>query len=134
MSNTRILQLQEFLSEDPSDSFSSYALALEYQKAGELEMAVLQMELLRSMDPDYLPLYYQLGGFYKEQKNLIAAEGVLREGIMLAEAQKNKHTLAELKQSLSDIVEDDFWFPLIYPFSDAETDKSHFNPYFCLPV
>ncbi len=108
MSNTRILQLQEFLSEDPSDSFSSYALALEYQKAGELEMAVLQMELLRSMDPDYLPLYYQLGGFYKEQKNLIAAEGVLREGIMLAEAQKNKHTLAELKQSLSDIVEDDF--------------------------
>lgn len=108
MNNSRIQQLLEFISEDPNDSFSMYALALEYHKAGETENAILQLEKLRNYNPDYLALYYQLGNFYKQQHDMVNAELVLRDGILLAEAQKNKHTLAELKQSLSDIVEDDF--------------------------
>lgn len=37
MSQDRIAQLKEFLENDPADSFTRYALALEYAGLGEIQ-------------------------------------------------------------------------------------------------
>ena len=54
----RIDLLKGFLEENPKDSFSRYALALEYVKLAQLEDARREFETVRDGDPDYLATYY----------------------------------------------------------------------------
>jgi thioredoxin-like negative regulator of GroEL len=53
---TRIEMLQSYLAEDPSDSFSRYALALELIKLSNLEGALDHMAFINQNDPSYLPI------------------------------------------------------------------------------
>jgi predicted Zn-dependent protease len=104
MNPSRIRQLKEMLAEDPSDSFCSYALALEY--AGDpstRKLAIAELERLKKNDPDYLALYYQLGLLYHQQEENQMAKQILNEGMLLAKKQGNSHTYAELKFLLEDI-------------------------------
>ena len=60
----RIEILRGFLEDNPKDSFSRYALALEYVKAGQSDDAVREFETVKKNNPDYVATYFQLGQLY----------------------------------------------------------------------
>lgn len=103
MSIERIRMLEEFIRDDPSDSFSRYALALEYVSAKDLPKALLLLENLKADDPAYLPLYYQSGMLNLQLGRNEEAVKIFREGIKLANEQGNRHTLSELQMALDDL-------------------------------
>lgn len=102
MSN-KIAQLEQFILEDPSDSFSIYALALEHIKISNVEKAKMLLLNLKEKNPDYLALYYQLGKLYELTENKEIAIEIYREGVNIAIQQKNSHTKAELLFALEDL-------------------------------
>lgn len=97
MENKRIQQLLEFLDQDPGDSFSRYALGLEYLRMNELESAQSIWNELLQRDPEYLATYYQLGNVKAELGDRVAALETYERGIECARRQQNSHTLSELQ-------------------------------------
>jgi tetratricopeptide (TPR) repeat protein len=98
----RIKMLEQFLKDDPTDPFSLYALALEYQKENVNKSAELFEELLHK-HPDYLPTYYMAGSFYIEQANADHALQILREGLELARRQGDTSAARELQAAIQNL-------------------------------
>ena len=96
MKNNRIDTLLQFLKEDPQDSFVRFALAKEYEKMGTLKSALDTYEELREMDPDYVGLYYHLGGLYIQLNEKEKALNTFETGITVAKKQADFHALSEL--------------------------------------
>jgi len=96
----RIEILKGFLDENPNDSFSRYALALEYVKLGQHEEAVRQFETVKKNDPDYVATYFQLGQLYQKLGRQHEAEKTLRTGITVAAKAGDEHTKSELEGAL----------------------------------
>src|SRR4051812_49025396 len=99
-SNLRIKTLLEYLHDNPDDSFSQYALALEYDKLGKREKAIRLLEQLKTREPDYLACYYQLGKLYEADGKPENASETFKKGIEVATKQKNQKTLNELRSAL----------------------------------
>jgi Tfp pilus assembly protein PilF len=99
----RIDLLKGFLQENPNDSFSRYALALEYVKLGKIDDARREFETVRDNDPEYLATYYQLGQLYQRIGLLHDAEKTFRVGITVASRQKDDHTRSELEGALESL-------------------------------
>jgi len=95
--------LKGFLQENPNDSFSRYALALEYVKLGQLDDARREFETVRENDPDYLATYYQLGQLYLRMNLRHEAEKSFRTGITVAIKQRDDHTRSELEGALESL-------------------------------
>ena len=96
----RIDILKGFLAENPNDSFSRYALALEYVKLGQHEDARREFETVTSSDPDYVATYYQLGQLYQKMSLPHEAEKTYRTGIVVAGKAGDSHTQSELAAAL----------------------------------
>ena len=108
---SRIEQLQEFLKDDISDSFLQYALALEYVRVKENDIARDCFLKLIKEDKNYVASYYQLGKLYESLNEVEKAMGVYKNGIEIAQKIENKKTLLELQEaydSLIGIDEDEF--------------------------
>lgn len=88
------------LKTDPKDSFLTYALALEYEKEGNIAKAISTIEELMSDDPDYLGAYYKLGQLYEGKDNLEKARKIYKVGIKLADQQKDNKAKGELEEAL----------------------------------
>jgi tetratricopeptide (TPR) repeat protein len=99
----KIAQLEQFILEDPTDSFSIYALALEFSKLNNFEKAKMLLLDLKEKNPAYLALYYQLGKLYELTENKDIAIEIYREGVNIAIQQNNSHTKAELLFALEDL-------------------------------
>ena len=100
MRKDRLQQLTELLKDSPEDPFLLYAIALEHQANHNFEVAVERFEHLLTIHPDYLPVYYQLGGLYVHTGELAKAEETYSRGILLAQEQKDQRTLSELRSAL----------------------------------
>lgn len=96
----RIEILQGFLDGNPNDSFSRYALALEYVKLGQNEDAVREFETVKNNDPDYVATYFQLGQLYQKLGQNHEAEKTFRTGITVASKAGDEHTRSELEGAL----------------------------------
>ncbi len=103
MQNQRIQMLETFLGEDPGDSFSKYALALEYVAEGNIQKGIDLLIELRNSDPEYLALYYQLGKLFEQQNNISEAVICFKKGIEIASHQNNHHAKAELNMALNEL-------------------------------
>ncbi len=99
----RIDLLKGFLEESPDDSFSRYALALEYVKLHQLDDARREFETVRGKDPDYLATYYQLGQLYIKLGLNHEAEKTFRTGITVAVKLRDDHTRSELEAVLESL-------------------------------
>ena len=99
-SNSRIETLKQFLTNDPSDDFSEYALALEIEKTGNRKEALLHLENILRRNPSYLAVYYHAGRMYEAEKNYASAESMYRKGTEVARQQGNTKTLNELRTAL----------------------------------
>jgi tetratricopeptide (TPR) repeat protein len=102
-SKSRINILKQYISEDPTDSFSQYALALEYAKAGSNDEAISVLSELLKGDSNYLPAYYQIGKLYEQTHSIDRAKTAYEKGIVVAQQQKNTKTLNELRSALDSL-------------------------------
>jgi Tfp pilus assembly protein PilF len=96
----RIEILKGFLVESPSDSFSRYALALEYVKLEQHDDALREFETVKSNDPAYVATYFQLGQLYQKLGRSHEAEKTFRTGITVAAKAGDEHTRSELEGAL----------------------------------
>ena len=104
---TRLEKLQQLLETDPTDSFTRYCIGLEYRGIKDYPTAIRSLEELRTSDPAYLPLYYQLADCYRQTGNKLAAETIYRQGITVAKAANDLHTLSELQAALEEMEEEE---------------------------
>jgi len=102
----RIEILTGFLQQDPNDSFSRYALALEYVKAGQTDDARREFETVLANDPEYVATYFQLAGFYRTLGLKHEAERTYRAGIVVASKAGDSHTQSELEGALEALLMD----------------------------
>jgi Tfp pilus assembly protein PilF len=96
----RIEILTGFLKDDPNDSFSRYALALEYIKKDQREDARREFETVRQNDPNYVATYLQLGQLYRTMGLDPEAGQAFRDGIAVARKSGDSHTEGELQGAL----------------------------------
>ena len=69
----RLEVLEKLASSGKADSFTLYALALEYKSVGRSEDALSTFVRLREADPEYVPMYMMAG-------NLLMGMGAKRGG------------------------------------------------------
>lgn len=100
----RIEILKSFLNENSNDSFSRYALALEYVKLGKHDDAVQEFETVKTNDPGYVATYFQLGQLYQKLGRTHEAEKTFRTGITAAAKAGDDHTRSELEGALEQLL------------------------------
>jgi tetratricopeptide (TPR) repeat protein len=99
----RLDEMLRFLEQDPDDSFSRYAVALELRSARRFDDAIAQLEELRRRDPSYCATYYQLGEMLALGGALDRAEEAYRAGIEVARVAGDLHTRSELEAALDEL-------------------------------
>lgn len=100
MENERLKKLFQFLEKDPDDAFTRYAIALEFQKTNQTDIAIGYFMELAEKVPSYIGTYYQLGHCFEKMGQPEKATEIYKRGIEQARKQNNQHTLAELQNAL----------------------------------
>ncbi|NIT57468.1 MAG: tetratricopeptide repeat protein [Aliifodinibius sp.] len=100
---SKIKQLARQIKNNPSDSFSKFALALEFRKEGEFKKARILFEDILSSDPDYVGVYYHLGKLYESLDRLDDAQNLYQKGILIADEQDEQRTKKELREALQQL-------------------------------
>lgn len=95
-------RLQALLDEAPNDSFLLFALAKEWEKY-DPDVAIKYYLQLKSVDPEYLALYFHLGQLYYEQSQNEKSQQILKAGLKIAKQQGDKKTEGELQQLLLNV-------------------------------
>jgi tetratricopeptide (TPR) repeat protein len=96
----RLEALQRIVASGNADSFSRYALALEYRSLGRIDDAMRAFETLRKADPDYVPMYLMAGSLLQSHGRAEEAREWIRVGIDKARAKGDSHTSEELTDLL----------------------------------
>lgn len=99
----RIDALLAFLAVDPDDSFSRFALASEYRKAGRTAEAIDTFTALVARDPAYVGTYYHLGKAFEAAGRAAEAAAAYRAGIAEASRQRDTHARSELQSALMEL-------------------------------
>lgn len=106
-SEQRVQKLKELLENDPNDSFSRYALALEYMGMSDMQTAIEELERLIESDPKYLAAYHQLGQIYGTLNRTKEAKKTYRAGIDLAQELGEMKEGKEMSEELEEL--EDEW-------------------------
>ncbi len=102
--SSRLRTLAKNIKQDPEDSFSKFALALEFIKLDKYEKARILFESIRNNDPKYVGVYYHLGKTYELLGMNRQAVITYKEGIEIALANNAKErTVSELEEALSEL-------------------------------
>lgn len=97
---TRREMLEEFVTTDPNDSFSRYALALELEKADSRVEAAAQLREVVARDPDYVAAYYHLGRMLLVLGKIEEARTFYERGLDVATAAKDQRAQSEIQEAL----------------------------------
>lgn len=95
-----ILQMLEL---EPTDEFLNYALAIELESEGEIELAIETLLKLKLHHPNYLAIYLKLAELYANNGEEEKAIGTANNGIQLAKKQNNKKVEGELNVLLMEL-------------------------------
>ncbi len=96
----RVDEIRKMLKTDPNDSFLTYALGLEYEKAGDLKKAIEVIKDLINTDPDYLGAYYKLGQLFEATNKMDSARKIYAHGIKLSTEKNDNKAKGELEEAL----------------------------------
>ena len=99
MNPTRLERLIEMRKDDPKDPFLIYAVAMEYQKAEQLELALTFYEELIENHPDYVGTYYHLAKLYEILKKTEEADACYQIGMKVARKLGDNHAYNELQSA-----------------------------------
>jgi predicted Zn-dependent protease len=100
---TRADMLREFLTQNPSDAFARYGLAMEHKNAGDTEAALDEFDTLLRANPDYTAAYFMAAQTLAAANRTDAAKQRLREGIASAERTGNQHAKSEMSAMLEEL-------------------------------
>lgn len=103
MAKNRIPELAKRVKEDPSDSFSKFALALELKKIGESGKVLTLFRDIEMNNPEYVGVYYHLGALYEEMGENIKAINTYKKGIEVAGRKNEQHARSELQSALMNL-------------------------------
>lgn len=109
MSSNRLQTLHTFLDEDAPDPFILFAIAKEHEKLNQLDKALEYYLNLKEHHTNYVGTYYHLGKLYEKLEQFQNAFFTYKDGMKVAKAEGDQHSLSELagaKLSLGD--DDDF--------------------------
>jgi len=96
MTQDRLHRLLRFLENSPEDSFLTFAVAKEYESAGDDERALEYYRRLMGQDPAYVGTYYHLGKLYERREQFDAALQTYQQGMATARQAGDQHALSEL--------------------------------------
>ncbi|MFN8611283.1 MAG: hypothetical protein U0931_27310 [Vulcanimicrobiota bacterium] len=99
MNQERVDTLKKLIEMDPRDTFSVYALGLEYLE-GDPGRAQSQFESVLGLDDRYVAAYFQLGKLNYDQGDEKAATEWLEKGIAVAEEVGDTHAAGEMQDFL----------------------------------
>lgn len=97
--SARLKILLDLLASSPEDSFISFAIAKEYEKAGADQEALAWYKKLVEMDENYVGTYYHLAKLLERQQCPEEALAVYDQGINIAKKINDQHALAELQNA-----------------------------------
>ncbi len=92
----RLEQLKGLLADAPKDSFITFAIAKEYEKAGDTDEALKHYLMIAKHDPEYVGLYYHLGKLYEERGDIPTAISSYEKGMSIAKTAGDDHAYSEL--------------------------------------
>jgi predicted Zn-dependent protease len=99
----RIALLNEVLSQNPSDAFARYGLAMEYSNAGDVERALQEFGKLLATHPEYTAGYFMAAQTLAKADRTEEAKTMLADGIVSAKKTGNSHAQAEMEGMLAEL-------------------------------
>jgi hypothetical protein len=93
--------LEKMTASDKADSFTWYALALEYKSLGRTDDSLATFEKLRSRDADYVPMYLMCGTLLIEAGRRDAAKEWLGAGLIVARKKGDGHAAGEIEGAMA---------------------------------
>jgi predicted Zn-dependent protease len=99
----RIALLTDVLSQNPTDAFARYGLAMEYSKSGEVERALEEFGRLLATHPDYTAGYFMAAQTLAKAERIEEARKMLADGIASAKKTGNVHAQAEMEGMLAEL-------------------------------
>jgi predicted Zn-dependent protease len=99
----RIALLTDVLSQNPTDAFARYGLAMEYSKSGEVERALEEFGRLLATHPDYTAGYFMAAQTLAKAERTEEARKMLADGIASARKTGNGHAQAEMEGMLAEL-------------------------------
>ncbi len=99
----RVALLNQVLSQNPTDAFARYGLAMEYSKIGEVERALEEFGNLLTTHPDYTAGYFMAAQTLAKGDRLEEARKMLADGIASAKKTGNGHAQAEMEAMLAEL-------------------------------
>jgi len=99
----KISLLAKRVQNDPEDTFSKFALALELLKTDDVKKARMMFESILKQDPEYLGVYYHLGKLYESLGMYDDALRLFRNGIDVADNKQEFRTKSELKEAIEQL-------------------------------
>ena len=99
----KIAALTEILSQDPTNAFARYGLAMEHAAQGNIENALSEFQRLVADHPDYTAGYFMAAQTLAKAGRIDEAKSRLNEGIASARRTGNQHALSEMQAMLDDL-------------------------------
>jgi Tfp pilus assembly protein PilF len=100
----KIEKLREFLTSSPNDAFLQHALALEYVKLGDDQLAKELFTVLLERNPDYVGSYYHLAKLLERQEDTGQAIVWYEKGMSVAKARGDQHAYNELHAAYEELL------------------------------
>jgi predicted Zn-dependent protease len=99
----RIAALNEVLTQNPSDAFARYGLAMEYSRMSDFDRALAEFSILLKASPDYTPGYFMAAQTLARADRIAEAKTMLVDGIASARRTGNLHAHSEMEAMLAEL-------------------------------
>ncbi len=104
---SRLDQLFDLLESQPNEPFLLFAIAKEYEKAGDNNDALNYYLRLKETTPQYVGTYYHLGKLYERLQQPETAFLTYKKGMEIAKQEGDMHAYSELSGAKMSIDDDD---------------------------
>lgn len=95
--------LTEVLSQNPTDAFARYGLAMEYSNSGNVERAMEEFGQLLAAHPEYTAGYFMAAQTLAKAGRTEEARKMLSNGIASAKKGGNSHAQSEMEGMLAEL-------------------------------
>jgi predicted Zn-dependent protease len=99
----RIIKLNEFLQQNPGDTFSLFAMAMELRSLNRRDEALDYLNRVLAIDPNYVPGYFQKAEILMEMSRTQEARQVLLDGIPKAVEAGQFHIRDRMQEKINKI-------------------------------
>lgn len=100
---SRLETLEQLLTQNPSDTFVRYGLAMEYSRAERLADALAQYEAILASRPDYAAAWHQGGQLLEQLGRIGEAREYYRRGIEVTTRPGDRHARDQMQTALDQL-------------------------------